>query len=252
MSESGYLVPVWPAPLSVKAAVSLRQGGVSTEPYKSFNLAEHVGDIPEAVEANRARMRETLQIEQVTWLNQIHGTDSLQICSDFDFSLRPNADASWTKLKNVACAVLTADCMPILACSTEGTKIAAIHAGWRGLSNGVIARCLTAAKFNAEETLIWLGPAIGPTAYQVGEEVRACFHRSEYFQQLNVDQAFEADGEKFLCNLYQLARMHLQNRGYRNIWGETECTFTDKDRYFSYRRDGETGRMASLIWMDEE
>ena len=250
MSEPKYLIPDWPAPTSVKAAVSTRAGGLSSTPYDGFNLAMHVGDQPFAVDSNRERLCDALQIESVCWLNQIHGVKSVQIDANFDFSEAPEADASWTELKNVACAVLTADCLPILACNTEGTKVAAIHAGWRGLSNGVIARCLSAANLVVGETLIWFGPAIGPRAYQVGEEVREYFRQSPHFQKFDVDEAFIPDGDThYLTDLYELAQMQLRSQGYKNIWGGGECTYSQKDRYFSYRRDGQTGRMASLIWI---
>jgi len=247
---AGYLNPDWPAPASVNALVTLRSPGVSAEPYDSFNLATHVGDKTEAVEANRARLESDTQVKQIAWLNQVHGIHTLPVERGFDFSSVPEADASWTELPNLACAVLTADCMPVLACNTQGTKVAAIHAGWRGLAMGVIPQCLSNANLQAGETLIWLGPAIGHCAYRVGEDVRQHFRQSQYFQNTDVDQAFKPDGDgHFLCSLVDLARMQLYSLGYSGVWGGSECTYTQKDRYFSYRRDGQTGRMASLVWI---
>ncbi len=250
MSKTGYLHPDWPAPDSVSALVTLRSPGASVKPYDSFNLAAHVGDATNAVEANRAQLRSDIQIERTAWLNQVHGVANVHIQPSFDFSSVPEADASWTELQNVACTVLTADCIPVLVCNTRGTKVAAIHAGWRGLSKGVIAKCLADANFKAGETLVWLGPAIGRHAFQVGEDVRQHFRESEYFTNIDINQLFEDDSEgKLLCNLAELARTQLYSLGYQDVWGGNECTHTEKDRYFSYRRDGQTGRMASLIWL---
>ena len=252
MNQPTYLTPNWPAPAKVKAQTSLRIGGQSVGSYHSFNMATHVGDDANLVAANRERLRADLDIDRICWLDQVHGVDTLKVTSLL--SEQPScADASWTQQTDIACAVLTADCLPLLVCDSEGTRVAAIHAGWRGLLNGVISNCLDKASFAPKNTLIWLGPAIGPSVYQVGSEVRQSFLESPYFAYLDVNSAFATDVDgRFLCDLYQLAKLQLSELGYLRIYGGDQCTSTQSDKYFSYRRDGQTGRMASLIWISSE
>lgn len=235
------LVPDWPVPARVRALITTRAGGTSVGPYASLNLADHVGDDPAAVRANRARLRALLPAEPV-WLEQVHGTDVL--CVETGGARR--ADAAVSRTPGTVCAVLTADCLPVLLADRAGTVVAAAHAGWRGLCAGVLERTVAAMDTDPGQLLAWLGPAIGPEAFQVGDEVRAAF--------LAVDAAaaaaFRPDGPgKWRADLYALARQRLARAGVQARYGGGLCTFSDPGRFFSYRRDGTTGRMASLIWL---
>ncbi len=236
------LLPDWPAPARVRALVTTRAGGVSRGPYASMNPADHVGDDPAAVAENRARLRKWLPAEPL-WLNQVHGTAVYRV----EQGGSREADAAVSRTPGAVCAVLTADCLPVLLCDRAGTVVAAAHAGWRGLAAGVIEATVAAMASPAAELLAWLGPAIGPAAFQVGEEVRAAF--------LAVDPdaaaAFVADGPgKWRADLYDLARRRLARVGVMAVYGGGLCTHSDARRFFSYRRDGPTGRMASLVWLD--
>ncbi len=239
-----WINPDWPAPDSVQAVVTLRTGGVSQRPYDSFNLASHVNDSESHVLQNRAILQQSLKLPGIpNWLIQTHSNQVVQL--DLPQTSAINADAGYSFNKHRVCAVLTADCLPILLCSTDSTVVAAIHAGWRGLLNGIIHNTVTA--INRNNLIAWLGPAIGPENFEVGSEVKY------YFCQLNTDFAtcFKtcANG-KYLADLYQIARIQLQLLGIDRIYGGGFCTYTEKDRFYSYRRDGETGRMATLIWRD--
>jgi YfiH family protein len=244
MTEPGFILPDWPAPKNVRAAVTTRAGGVSRAPYDSFNLAMHVGDDPAAVRDNRTRLRATLALTvEPTWLKQVHGV----VVVDAALSGRePEADGAIAMQPGAVCAVLTADCLPVLLCNRAGTKVAALHAGWRGLAGGVIEAGVKALGIPGDELLAWLGPAIGPESFEVGPEVRATFvqHDSQ------AAQAFRAACEgKYLADIYLLARQRLQRLGVAAVYGGGFCTVTERTRFFSYRRDGATGRMATLIWL---
>lgn len=231
----------WPAPDNVHAVTTLRTGGESKTPYKSFNLAAHVGDNEFSVAQNRNRLRTLLNLPaDPIWLEQIHSNKVL--CLDEKLQ-NIQTDASYTLNPGVICAILTADCLPVLLCNASGTKIAAIHAGWRGLLTGVIENTVKA--LHETHLIAWLGPAIGPERFEVGEEVRAAFgKKSGAFS-----QAFkELEKHKWLADIYQLSRIILANLGVEKIYGGEFCTMIEKERFFSYRRDGETGRMATLIW----
>ncbi len=237
----------WPAPAGIYAGTSRRRGGVSTGSYASLNLALHVGDLPEAVLENRRRLG--LPAEPL-WLNQIHG-DTVVDAGAFSATKNPagkiEADAAYTTQAGVICAVLTADCLPILFCDRRATCVAAAHAGWRGLAGGIIERTVAALKVPGEELLAWLGPAIGPRAYEVGGEVRDAFvqHNDE------ADSAFTSSrAGHWWMDMYQLARQRLQQCGVRAISGGDHCTWQEADDFYSYRRDGVTGRMASVIWIE--
>lgn len=238
-----FIVPDWPAPANVRALQTTRHGGISAAPWDDFNLGDHVGDEVQAVQANRARLRAVLPAEPV-WLRQVHGTLAV------DAAKTPNpveADAAWTERPAVVCAVMTADCLPLLVCDRHGRRVAAIHAGWRGLAGGVVEATVAAMGVASTELLVWLGPAIGPGAFEVGGEVRAAFV---------ADDAAAADafaptaGDKWLADLYALARCRLRRLGVTQVFGGERCTFSEPDTFFSYRRDGITGRMASLIWLE--
>jgi len=240
------IIPDWPAPANIKAYTTLRHGGVSQAPYDTFNLAEHVGDNPQDVQTNRQLLKEMLSLpNEPIWLEQIHSTMVLPAVND---SRGKPADASFTTQSKQVCVVLTADCLPLLLCHRNGTQVAAIHAGWRGLANGIIAKTLDALNLPPEDILAWLGPAIGPKAYELGEEIREIFIKND----AEAEQAFipSLHSDRWLGDLYSLAKLQLQKRHVSAIYGGKYCTYSDKERFFSYRRDGnKTGRIASLIWM---
>ncbi|MEK1834539.1 peptidoglycan editing factor PgeF [Pseudomonas sp. NPDC089918] len=239
---SDWLIPDWPAPAGVKACVTTRAGGVSLAPFDSLNLGDHVDDNPEAVAENRRRLTDHFSI-QPAWLKQVHGV----VVAQADPSLVATADASWTATPGIACTAMTADCLPALFCDRAGTRVAAAHAGWRGLAAGVLEATLDSLAVPPEDVLVWLGPAIGPQAFEVGPEVRETF-----VQQLpEADKAFvpSQNAGKFMADIYELARLRLAARGVTAVYGGGLCTVTDP-RFFSYRRSPRTGRFASLIWLE--
>ncbi|WP_126444228.1 peptidoglycan editing factor PgeF [Sulfuricystis multivorans] len=237
-----FIVPDWPAPPHIHALVTTRAGGVSTGPYASFNLADHVGDDPEAVAENRHRLRAFLPTEPV-WLEQVHGTRCIDAAS---VAVGCEADAAYSRIPGVVCAVLTADCLPVLLCDEAGTVVAAAHAGWRGLAAGVIEATVAAMNVPGERLLAWLGPAIGPQSFEVGGEVRGAFIAHDPA----AASAFRAQANgKWLCDIYRLAALRLQALGVCRITSADFDTVRDAERFYSYRRDGVTGRMASLIWL---
>ena len=238
-----WIVPDWPAPARVKAFITTRRGGVSHPPFGGLNLGDHVGDVPGNVAANRALLSLYLPAEPV-WLRQVHGTD---VVAAEGAESGDEADAVHTATPGTICAILTADCLPVLICDRNGSQVAAVHAGWRGLSQSVIERTIEAMRVPTEELLVFRGPAIGPTRYEVGDDVRDAF----IYDDENAVTAFlpKANG-KWLANLYELAALRLRRVGVEDIYGGDCCTFNDTERFFSYRRDGQTGRMAALIWLD--
>ncbi|KTC62817.1 laccase [Pseudomonas fluorescens ABAC62] len=239
---SDWLIPDWPAPARVKACVTTRAGGVSLAPFDSLNLGDHVEDSLEAVVENRRRLSAAFGI-QPAWLRQVHGVAVVEA----DPGRTTEADASWTSTPGIACTSMTADCLPALFCNRAGTRVAAAHAGWRGLAAGVLEAALDSLDTQPEDILVWLGPAIGPQAFEVGPEVREAF-----MQQLSsTAQAFSPSPNpgKFLADIYQLARLRLGVRGVTAVYGGGLCTVTDP-RFFSYRRSPRTGRFASLIWLE--
>jgi YfiH family protein len=236
--------PNWPAPPRVHAATTTRRGGVSQGSWASLNLANHVQDDPAAVAENRRRLRQDLQLPvEPLWLTQVHGA----VIADSDNMPGCEADGSYSADAGVVCAVLTADCLPVLLCDGAGREVAVVHAGWRGLVSGVLEAALARFSAPADEIMAWLGPAIGPEAFEVGEEVRAAF--------LAVDPAVEAAFRPsrpghWLADLYALARQRLARQGVMDVYGGGLCTYNDAERFYSYRREPVTGRMASLIWLD--
>jgi YfiH family protein len=236
------IVPDWPAPPNVRALVTTRAGGVSLPPYASLNLGDHVGDAPAAVLENRRLLSAHLPSAPL-WLKQVHGTrcvDAARAAPDSE------ADAVFARRPGTVCAVLTADCLPLLLCDAAGTVVAAAHAGWRGLAAGVVETTVRAMDVPEEHLMAWLGPAIGPENFEVGGAVRAAFLARDPA----AASAFAArpDG-KWLCDIYLLARQRLAALGIRRVAGADFCTVRDAARFYSYRRDGVTGRMASLIWL---
>jgi YfiH family protein len=237
------LVPDWPAPATVHAAQTTRVGGVSKPPYDSLNLGAHTGDAPEDVAENRRRLHEHLRLPaEPAWLAQVHGTDVVAAAAG-----PATADGSWTDQPGVVCTVMAADCLPVLLCDQAGETVAAAHAGWRGLAGGVLERAVAAMQRPPSRLLAWLGPAIGPDVFEVGEEVRAQFLQADP----QANQCFRRSPQgRWLADLYALARRRLARAGVEAVYGGGFCTVRQRDLFYSYRRDGRTGRMASLIWLD--
>lgn len=241
-----WIVPDWPAPLHVRSLVTTRHGGVSDAPYAGLNLGSHVGDDPAHVACNRALLRARLPDEPV-WLDQVHGTRVVRATAS---ARGARADASFAIDRDVVCAVLTADCLPVLLCDDAGSVVAAVHAGWRGLVDGVIERAVAEMGGPPQRLLAWLGPAIGPGAFEVGGEVRQRFMDVDRNDALAFEPG-EREG-KWMADLYRLARARLARAGVDRVYSDGQCTVTDAVRFYSFRRDGVTGRFASLIWLAGE
>jgi YfiH family protein len=245
-NTSSYICPTWPAPSSIRAYVSTRIGGVSSALFNSLNLGLHVQDDPVSVTQNRQLFASYIDMpDSTTWLNQVHGTDVVRLPCE---SIPDSADAAVSSLANQVCAVLTADCLPVFFCNQAGTRVAVAHAGWRGLCAGVLESTL--AQFDEiDSVMVWFGPAIGPNAFEVGGEVREAF-MSIIPEAVAAFEPARKTG-KWLGNLYLLAKQRLVAAGVTQIYGGDYCTFTDEAHFYSYRRDGKTGRMASVIWIAE-
>ncbi|MCU7836995.1 MAG: peptidoglycan editing factor PgeF [gamma proteobacterium symbiont of Taylorina sp.] len=252
MIPNQFIIPDWNVPENIKSLVTSRQGGNSIFPYDSFNLATHVGDDSILVEQNRSALSKLLPATPV-WLNQVHSdvvVDAADVTGDID------ADGSYTTQCNIVSAVMTADCLPVLVCTRQGDAVAALHAGWRGLLNGIleqgITKMLDACKRQPEDCLIWFGPTIGSDNFEVGDEVRQAFIDKSRHRAI-VEQYFKAVKGmkgKWLADLVKLAEYRLSQIGVENFSGGDYCTYADKEKFYSYRRDGITGRMASLIWIE--
>ena len=241
--HSEWIVPDWPAPSQVHALITTRAGGVSVGPYASMNPADHVGDEIESVVRNRDLLRVALP-NTPHWLKQVHSARVHSI--EGTAQGVPEADASVTRLPNEVCVVLTADCLPVLFCAADGAEVGVAHAGWRGLESGILEHTVHAMRTPGEQLLAYLGPAIGPAAFEVGAEVREAFMRTDP-QAAQAFQTTHIPG-KYLADIYQLARQRLARVGLTQVFGGGLCTYADAQRFYSYRRDGATGRMASLIW----
>ena len=254
----------WPAPTNVVAACSTRSGGTSVGDYAGNNLAAHVGDAADAVQSNRLQLAEATAIapQHWQWLSQTHGANCVAIHRVVPCPV--DADAALTGQPSTVCTVLTADCLPVLLCDSKGTRVAAIHAGWRGLAAGIIGDTvvrmreslgLEHAGQKQAEVLAWLGPAIGPAHFEVGGDVVDAFTQSAASGQWRGEppaSAFTASGRgKYLADIYQLARQALLNVGVDAVYGGGLCTFSDREQFYSYRRDGNCGRMASFIYLKE-
>lgn len=239
--------PKWPRHPRVRACVTTRAGGVSRGPYASLNLATHVGDDAVDVAENRGRLRSQLGLEREPgWLSQVHGIEVARL-EDRPCAPVPTADAAWTDRAGLACAILTADCVPVLLADEEGTCVAAAHAGWRGLAAGVLENTVQALPVRPERISAWLGPGIGPAAFEVGPDVLEAFTAVDG----GAASAFvPGRAGRFHCDLHALARRRLAAAGVERIAGDaSQCTFRDADAYFSHRRDGACGRMATLVWL---
>jgi YfiH family protein len=244
----GWFTADWPVPPGVRAGTTTRQGGVSVPPYDSFNLATHVGDKAWAVQHNRELLSQALGLPaEPCWLEQVHGNTVIDAARAHGV---PRADAAYTTQAGVVCVVLTADCLPVLFCTADGHGVAAAHAGWRGLAGGVleatIAALCEASDSSPTDLCAWLGPAIGPAAFEVGEEVRAAFMAIDPAMQT----CFSANrAGHYLADIYALAGMLLERQGVTAIYGGGHCTMNEPQRFYSYRREKDTGRMASCIWI---
>jgi YfiH family protein len=234
--------PDWVVPNHIKSAYTTRVGGESLAPYNSFNMGDHVGDDLKAVNQNRALLKSQLQLpSEPAWLTQVHGSDILNLDKG---SVLKEFDASFTTKPGKVCVIMTADCLPVLLCDAKGEAIAAVHCGWRSLAAGLLQKTLSLFREQTQAPIIaWLGPAIGPDAFEVGEEVRA---------QFNQETAFKRSNDKYLANIYMIAKSILLDEGLieKNIYQTDLCTYHNPDIFYSYRRDKTTGRMASLIWKE--
>jgi len=246
---SSYQLPQAGFPKSVGACFTLRSGGYSEAPFDSFNLGLHVGDNPSSVCQNRQKILQDQKLEGIFWLNQVHGMDVVK--ADFsEYERIVEADASFTSEKNLACAIMVADCLPVLVSDASGSVVGAAHAGWRGLCSGVIRNLVNSMAINPEEAIVWLGPCIGSLEFEVGEDVFSAFQKSTVFTHVCVEKAFIPNREgHFLADLQCLARLQLESIGITNIYAATDTVFSNSRDYFSYRRDIKTGRMAALIWI---
>jgi len=268
------IYPDWPAPVNVKALQTTRGGGISAAPYDTLNLGSHIGDVPRAVAHNRQLLAPLMPSEPV-WLEQVHGT-VVASADAADCRVRPRrggaepsgagvaalhllpqtagfasnvsevqADACIARHRGAVCVVMTADCLPLLLCDEAGTVVGAAHTGWKGLAAGVIEATVRAMDVAPHKLMAWLGPAIGQDHFEVGGEVRAAFMAHD----VRAAEAFIPHGEKFHADIYQLARLRLHTLGITRIFGGKYCTYHQQDKFFSYRRDGVTGRMGTFIWL---
>ncbi len=244
MNNNDFITPDWPAPANVRALITTRAGGVSAEPWASLNLGYRAGDDADAVTQNRALLARHLP-QSPKWLTQVHATTVVDADALTD---SPPADASVARNAGTVCAIMIADCLPVLFTNRSGSVVAAAHAGWRGLSGGVIAntvRALGVAGAPPDELMAYIGPGIGPDAFEVGEDVYAAFTATD----AEAASAFIPHKQgKYLADLFTLARRALARAGVTQVYGGGMCTYSDAKRFFSYRRDKVTGRMAALIW----
>ena len=246
---SEWIIPDWPAPKNIKAVMTTRQGGFSQAPFDGMNLGDHVDDDLATVNKNRQYLEEVLALSNPPlWLTQVHGIKVANVGELLGMTHSLDADASVAYQAGLVCAVMTADCLPVLFCNTKGTTVAAAHAGWRGLHAGVLEETVKSLNCTHSDVVAWLGVAIGPKNFEVGSEVREAF----ISKQASASHAFSPslNKGKWLADIYQLAHLRLEAIGVTQIYGGGECSFEDESRFYSYRRETKTGRMASLIWMD--
>jgi len=239
--------PDWPAPPAVRAVFTLRMGGASAAPFDSLNVGAHVGDTAAAVTENRRRVRTQLRLPaEPLWLEQVHGIEVADLDMAQASATPPTADAAITRRAGNVCVMQVADCMPVLFAARDGRAVAAAHAGWRGLAAGVLEATVARLAVAPRELIAWLGPAIGPPHFEVGDEVRAAFLAHDPA----AAAAFSANSRgRWQCDLSALARRRLGAAGVSAVFGGRWCTYSDPLRFFSYRRAGQCGRMAALIWL---
>jgi len=251
-TEPILIIPDWPAPIQVRAVSTGRNYGWSEGSFSSFNIGNHVGDKPNAVASNRASLVKTLDFtDQPCWLNQVHSTSVVNLDSHYsqrqkETRLLPTADGAVSSKSNRVCVVMTADCLPVLFCDTAGSRVGIAHAGWKGLASGILPAVIASMGVDPKNLMAWLGPAISQAAYEVGNEVREAFVNSD------PDAAVcfaENKSGRWQADLYGLAKRSLQDAGLKAIYGGDFCTYTESDRFFSYRRTNPCGRMATLIWL---
>lgn len=254
MPHNAWFRPDWPAPDVVRGLVTTRKDGFSEPPFDSFNLADHVDDVPEAVVQNRRLLRQYLPSDPV-WLNQVHSKTLIN--ADDGHNRILDADGSYSTRENSVCVVLTADCLPVLLCNRQGSGVAALHAGWRGLAAGIleqgISRLTQVTNSKPGDILVWLGPAIGPGRFEVGADVRQAFvSRDQALQPAfsKIKSTGNASEPKWLADIYRLARLKSARIGVDAVYGGNFCTYAQADLFYSYRRDGVTGRMASMVWLE--
>lgn len=244
MKTTPFLKPDWPAPANISSYCSTRHGGLSLSPYESMNIASHVGDNLEHIKSNRAELKSLMQLpREPNWLEQVHGSKVVEIGRNDNRELI-QADGVYTKAKQVVLTVMVADCLPVLIASADGQEIAAVHAGWKGLAANILAEACS--RFvGSTHLLAWLGPAIGPCHYEVGDDVRSGFSGKEA-------DCFKAgkDRQHWWLDMVALAKIQLEAAGVSQVYGGGFCTHHEKERFFSYRRDGVTGRFGVFIWMD--
>ncbi len=248
-----YITPDWPAPNHIKAMFTTRQNGFSSGTYAALNLGMHVNDDPYNVVKNRSLLGEYIPSEPL-WLKQIHGVNHVWAKSNSLQNQSVAADAVMSREINTVCAVMVADCLPVFLCDTDGTIVGIIHAGWRGLAAGIVEKTVAAMQIKCDSLMAWLGPAIGPEYFEVGDEVKSQFVTFDH--QANeaftpVRQTKIPSEAKWFADIFLLARQRLVQSGVTQIYGGGICTYSDSERFFSYRRDGETGRMAALIWIEQ-
>lgn len=245
--QPSFLYADWPAPKHVHAVTTLRYPGASQRPYCGFNLGLHVGDAADHVLHNRQRLQQALQLVQSPiWLQQVHGTQVISLPLSTKSDEPPVADGSYTQTPGCVCVVLTADCLPVLLCDRSGTVVCALHVGWRGLLANIIETAIAQLPVAPTELLAWLGPAISQAAFEIGEDVK---HDLASYPSTPESAFMRNDRGRWQADLPALARARLQASGVSACFGGDQCTFTDSQRFYSYRRDGETGRQASLIWL---
>lgn len=246
-----FLIPDWPAPATVHAVFTLRTGGVSVSPYDSLNVGMHVGDAPAAVAENRRRVREVAGLPaEPLWLQQVHGSEVVEVVTKpvaEQGATSPRADAAVTRERNCVCVVQVADCMPVLFAAQDGSVVGAAHAGWRGLAGGVLEASVRKLGVSPEGLMAWMGPAIGQANFEVGDDVRDTFVATDAGSRV----AFTSNERgRWQCDLYELAKRRLAAMGIGSVHGGGWCTYADRSRFFSYRRDGQCGRMAAIVWME--
>lgn len=246
-----FIMPNWPAPSHIHACSTTRIGGISPTPFDSLNMAHHVGDHARCYQENRQRIKSALNLpSEPLWLNQTHSATVIDISAGSN-TLNQPADGAYFKRtdqqSSPVLAIMTADCLPILMCDRQGHEIAALHGGWRSLHRGIIQAGLALFNSSPEELLVWFGPAISAKHYEVGPEIEESFVK----QNVVFSQAFKPHGKKFMLDIYQLARMIFNSYGVTHCYGQPHCTYANPTQFFSYRRDGITGRMATLIWIKE-
>jgi polyphenol oxidase len=252
VTESVWITPSWSAHARVRAVVTTRAGGYSSPPYHGFNVAAHVKDDPSVVARNRQLLQDRIGASnRLFWVNQVHGSIVRVLSEQESADSMPNADAIYTRHSQQALAIMTADCLPMFLAAADGSEIAVVHAGWRGLSQGVVENTLACFQCDPGQIHAWLGPAIGPDHFEVGEEVRQTFLQKSSVPEL-ISTAFKpaALAGKWWADLYQIARIRLVQAGVTSVAGGQYCTYRDEKYFYSYRRDHVTGRMASVIWLD--